>query len=153
MASADGGVTTYRADMMLKKGPSGYGIKIDKGRAIITGVDDNVIESTCPVLVADKVVAVDGQACDGYAALEKLLSVPEGSSITLTVQRAVLEDADRQLCPVCMETYDELEHAPVISVTCQHAICRGCAALLGDKPCVICRRRRIIFGESKKPTG
>ena len=81
---------------------------------------------------------------------KKLSSLPEGSTVTVTVQRALLDDADREVCPVCMDNYDGTERAPVIAVCYQ--VCRCCATLLGDGPCVICRRRGIIFGESKEPS-
>ena len=135
----------------MTKGSGGFGVKIDKGRGIITDVNDSIVESSGPLLVADKVVAVNGMDCNGYDAFKHLSSVPDGDAVTVTVQRAILEDADRETCPVCMESYGS-EHTPVISVTCLHAVCRGCATLLGDGPCVICRRRGVVFGEAKTPS-
>lgn len=43
-------------------------------------------------------------------------------------------------CPVCMETYDTSQHAPLV-MSCGHTLCRTCvSALPTPRACPVCRQ-------------
>ena len=51
-------------------------------------------------------------------------------------------------CPVCLEDFDNAEHANFVSIPCGHSVCGSCKTAITDERCVKCRKKLEGFVRS-----